>query len=311
MSSRSHCPAFFQRLIPQHALSRFAGWVAHCQFPPLKNYLIKWFIKRYGVDMQEATEVNPLNYPDFQSFFIRTLKEEVRPIASGQNEFISPVDGIINQLGAIQSGRIFQAKGFNFDLTELLGGKKEVAKLNEHPLCKKLVPHSLREGSRVARGDFLFEGGQFATLYLAPKDYHHVHMPLTGKLVSMTYIPGRLFSVNPKTVEQVPNLFSRNERVVCLFETAAGPMAMILVGAMIVASIHTAWASQVTPLRAKHIQSWRYSSDELTFTKGQEMGYFKLGSMVILLFGQDHITWQNGLYTGDRIKMGEVLGTII
>lgn len=285
MSSRSQCPVFFQYLIPQHALSRFAGWVAHCQFPLLKNYLIKWFIKRYGVDMQEATEIDPLNYPDFQSFFIRTLKEEMRPIASGQNELVSPVDGVISQIGAIQSGRIFQAKGFRFDLRELLGGKKEVAEL--------------------------FEEGQFATLYLAPKDYHRVHMPMTGKLVSMTYIPGRLFSVNPQTVEQVPHLFARNERVICVFETVAGPMAMVLVGAMIVASIHTAWAGQVTPVRAKKIQSWRYASDELTFVKGQEMGYFKLGSTVMLLFGPQQMAWQNALSTGDKIKMGQVLGEYI
>jgi len=284
MSLHSNYSAFIQYLIPQHALSRFAGVVARCQFAPVKNYLIKWFIKRYGVNMQEAADEDPANYPDFHSFFIRTLRAGVRPITLASNTLASPVDGTISQIGAIQSGRIFQAKGFDFDLLELVGGKENTAKL--------------------------FAEGHFATLYLAPKDYHRVHMPLAGKLVSMTHVPGQLFSVNPQTASQVPNLFARNERVVCIFDTAAGPMAIILVGAMIVASIHTAWAGEVTPVGSKHIRTFSYP-DNLTFTKGEEMGYFKLGSTVILLFGPQQIAWQDALVAGDRVKMGETLGTII
>jgi phosphatidylserine decarboxylase len=284
MSLLYNYSTFIQYFIPQHALSRFAGVVARCQFAPIKNYLIKWFIKRYGVNMQEAANEDPANYPDFHSFFIRTLREGVRPIALASNTLASPVDGTISQIGAIQSGRIFQAKGFDFDLLELVGGKENTAKL--------------------------FAEGQFATLYLAPKDYHRVHMPLAGKLVSMTHVPGQLFSVNPQTVSQVPNLFARNERVVCIFDTAAGPMAIILVGAMIVASIYTAWAGEVTPVGSKHIRTFSYP-DNLTLTKGEEMGYFKLGSTVILLFGPQQIAWQDAHVAGDRVKMGETLGTII
>lgn len=277
--------AFFQYLIPQHALSRFAGWVAHCQFSPVKNYLINWFIKRYNVNMQEAANTDPYSYPDFHTFFIRTLKAEVRPIASADNLLISPVDGAVSQIGKIEAGRIFQAKRFKFNLLELLGNRKDIAPL--------------------------FTDGQFATLYLAPKDYHRVHMPVTGKLVSMTYVPGQLFSVNRQTTEHVPNLFARNERVICLFETVMGPMAVILVGAMIVASIHTVWAGQVTPVRTKTIQTWTYSSRVLTFAKGEEIGHFKLGSTVILLFGPQQINWQKMLATGAEVKMGQEIGATL
>lgn len=273
-----------QYLAPQHALSRFAGWVAGCQYSPLKNYLIHWFIQRYGVNMEEAITSNPSDYPNFNSFFIRTLKEGARPLAVGETTLVSPVDGVISQVGAIQKGRLFQAKGAEFDLLTLVGGKKNIAQLFDH--------------------------GQFSTLYLAPKDYHRVHMPLTGKLISMTYVPGQLFSVNPQTVDHVPNLFARNERVICLFETAVGPMAIILVGAMLVASIHTVWGGEIAPTRAKSVRTWTYPDDYLTLEKSEEMGYFKLGSTVILLFGEDSVVWREGLGVGSIVRMGEGVGFI-
>lgn len=267
-----------QYLLPQHALSKFAGWVACCKFPPLKNYLIQWFIRRYGVNMEEAVSDNLADYENFQSFFIRTLKPSLRPIAQEKNQMVSPVDGIVSQIGGIQAGRIFQAKGFDFTVGELMGGQTSSANR--------------------------FSGGQFATFYLAPKDYHRVHMPLTGRLLSTTYIPGRLFSVSPQTANQIPRLFARNERLVCLFETLAGPMAVVFVGAMIVGSISTVWAKDIT--RTKTIQFLEYVNTNITIQKGEELGYFKLGSTVILLFG-GQVNWDKELREGSEVKMGEKL----
>lgn len=277
--------ALLQYLAPQHALSRFAGWVAGCEYIPLKNYLIKWFIQRYGVNMEEAITANPNDYPCFNSFFIRTLKAGARPLAVGETTLVSPVDGVVSQVGSIQGGRLFQAKGAEFDLLALVGGKENIAQL--------------------------FDRGEFSTLYLAPKDYHRVHMPLAGKLISMTHVPGQLFSVNPQTVDHVPNLFARNERVICLFETAVGPMAVILVGAMLVASIHTVWAGEITPVGAKAVRTWTYPDGYLTLEKGEELGYFKLGSTVILLFGEDSVAWREGLGDGSVVRMGEGVGSIL
>lgn len=284
MRSLNQHDVLLQYLAPQHALSRFAGWMANCQYAPLKNYLIHWFIKHYDVNMEEAVVSNPSDYPSFNRFFIRTLKEDVRPLAVGETTLASPVDGVVSQVGAIQEGRLFQAKGAEFDLLALVGGKKNIAQL--------------------------FDRGMFSTLYLAPKDYHRVHMPLTGKLISMTHVPGRLFSVNPRAVDHVPNLFARNERVICLFETAVGPMAIILVGAMLVASIHTVWGGEITPVGAKAVRMWTYADDYLALEKGKEMGYFKLGSTVILLFGEESVIWREGLGVGSVVRMGERLGDV-
>lgn len=270
-----------QSLLPQHLLSRFAGWMARCQFPPLKNYLIRWFIRRYPVDLSQAVRESPGDYVNFSSFFTRQLKPEYRPIATAQNGLVSPVDGVVSQVGAIASGRIFQAKGFDFDLLNLVGNLSETA-------C-------------------LFEQGRFATLYLAPKDYHRVHMPLAGKLVSMTYVPGRLFSVNPQTVAQVPGLFSRNERLICVFNTARGPLAIIFVGAMLVASIHTTWAGLVSPSKTGKLYTVNYSEGEVSLEKGQEVGYFTLGSTVILLT-KSNLTWNDDLDCEKSVQMGELLG---
>ena len=282
MHPQSHWSVFFQYIAPQKALSRFAGWVASCELPFVKNFLIQWFIGRYGVDMQDALDTSLDSYKNFQNFFIRHLKKSARPIQNSQNIVISPVDGTISQIGTVQAGRVFQAKGFDFTVAELLGGQEAMAEP--------------------------FLGGQFATLYLAPKDYHRVHMPLTGRLISMTYVPGRLFSVNPKTAATVPRLFARNERVVCVFETAFGSMAVILIGAMIVASIYTVWAGDIAPGRTNAIQTWTYADQNITLEKGSEIGYFKLGSTVIVLLGDGGVDWNNEFSEGSEIQMGAPLG---
>lgn len=268
----------FQYMVPQHLLTWIFGKMADCQIPCVKNYWIRTFIKRYGVSMEDAVEKNPYRHVDFQSFFIRKLQSEKRPIASQENSFISPVDGTISQRGRIQQGVLIQAKGFTFDLLGLLGDQRDMATA--------------------------FENGEFMTLYLAPKDYHRVHFPSDAKLLSMTYIPGRLFSVNEQTTRSVPRLFARNERVVCYFETESGPMAVILVGAIIVGSIHTVWAGAVNS-GPRRIQTWRYA-DRL-FKKGDELGYFTLGSTVIILRGQQATKWRQDLRVGECVRMGELI----
>lgn len=202
-----------QHLLPHHLLSRVIGGFAECRAPWFKNLLTRWFVRHYDVDMRQAQVEDPTAYENFNAFFTRALKPGARPLPAEAGVVVSPSDGAISQLGRIEHGRIFQAKGHSYSLLELLGG----------------------DGLRAAP----FMGGHFATIYLSPKDYHRVHMPLTGTLKEMVYVPGRIFSVNQLTAENVPELFARNERVVCIFDTAVGPMAVILVGAMIVASIET------------------------------------------------------------------------
>jgi len=274
-----------QYILPQHLLSRLMGFLVHCQFVPFKNFLIHLIIKLYKVDMSEAIEENPEAYPDFHHFFIRHLKPELRPITKGEKEIASPADGTISQVGKITNGRILQAKGFDFSLDELLGGSSELGK------------H--------------FHGGHFLTAYLAPRDYHRVHMPFKGVLKEMIFIPGKLFSVSHSTTRAVPRLFARNERVVCIFETAAGPMAVILVGAMLVASIHTTWAGQIAPSKEKTVHRWQYpnpTTAAITLDRGDELGYFTHGSTVILLFGPDHMHWLDSVKAEGSIKMGQAIG---
>lgn len=275
-----------QYLIPQHGLSRLAGKVAECEWPWFKNRLIKWFIGRYQVNMQEAADPEPCNYPHFNAFFTRALAPGARPVAEPKNHIACPADGAISQLGDIEGGRIFQAKGQNYSLLELLGGDEAVAQP--------------------------FQNGKFATVYLSPKDYHRVHMPLTGRLSSMTYIPGELFSVNTTTAENVPRLFSRNERAVCLFDTDAGPMAIVLVGAMIVAGIETPWSGQIAPVK-RQIRTTHYDRQPelVSIQKGDEMGRFKLGSTAIVLFGPNSVEWQKELTAGSPTRMGESMGDLL
>lgn len=275
---------YFQYLVPQHWLSRLAGMLAESRWTPLKNTFIGWFVKRYNVIMAEAAEPDPLAYENFNAFFTRELKPDARPVIAGDENIACPADGAISQLGDVKEGRIFQAKGQNYSLLELLAGDQQASDA--------------------------FLNGKFATVYLSPKDYHRVHMPVTGTLQSMTYVPGDLFSVNGTTAEHVPRLFARNERAVCLFETDMGPMAVVLVGAMIVAGIETVWAGQVAPIKRQiSHHDYHTSPKPITLEKGAEMGRFKLGSTAIVLFGQDAVQWQAELKADSPVTMGELFAT--
>ncbi|CUB05819.1 archaetidylserine decarboxylase [Marinomonas fungiae] len=277
--------AFVQHITPQKALSRFVGRIAECTNKPVKNTFISQFVKKYQVDMSEAINENPLSYRNFNDFFTRAIKPEMRPIAQGDKVIACPADGAISQIGSIDHGTIYQAKGHRYSLTELLGGDAELS--NQ------------------------FLGGKFATVYLSPRDYHRVHMPLDGKLVKTIHVPGKLFSVNKVTAEQIPNVFARNERTVCIFDTVAGPMAVILVGAMIVASIETVWTGQVTPF-SKQVQTWDYDKlANIELKKGEEMGRFKLGSTAIVLFGKDVAEWEKHLQADSQTRMGMEFGRVI
>lgn len=273
-----------QYLTPQRTVSQLAGKLADSELTPaMKNRVIRWFIERYGVDMSEALESDPTQYPSFNAFFTRALTPGLRPLAGDDSVVISPVDGAISQLGPIRDDRIVQAKGQSFSLLELLGGDADRAKP--------------------------FDGGQFATIYLAPKDYHRIHMPVAGTLLEMVHIPGRLFSVNPTTAAQVPNLFARNERVAALFDTEFGPMALVLVGAMIVGSVETTWAGVVAP-GSKTVTTSRYDhmTNPITFERGDEMGRFRLGSTVVMVFPKHAVDWERGLKETDVVRMGQAFG---
>ncbi|MDR6678042.1 archaetidylserine decarboxylase [Pseudomonas oryzihabitans] len=273
-----------QHLLPHHLLSRVIGGFAECHAPWFKNRLIRWFVRHYDVDMRQALVEEPTAYENFNAFFTRALKADARPLPAEPGVVVSPSDGAISQLGRIEHGRIFQAKGHSYSLLELLGG----------------------DGLRAAP----FMGGSFATIYLSPKDYHRVHMPLTGTLKEMIYVPGRIFSVNQLTAENVPELFARNERVVCIFDTAVGPMAVILVGAMIVASIETVWAGLVTPPK-RELKTFAYDEAArapIELRTGDELGRFKLGSTAIVLFGPDAVNWSAELGALSTVNMGQLLG---
>ena len=274
----------FQYLVPQHCLSRMAGWLANPSIRWIKNPFTRWFVNRYDVNMNEALETDPCAYRTFNDFFTRALKPEARPICTEDNVIVCPADGAISQIGDIKHGRVFQAKGQDYTLLELVGGDADTASL--------------------------FEDGKFAVVYLSPRDYHRVHMPLAGTLKSMTHVPGELFSVNDTTANNVPRLFARNERAVCLFDTEAGPMAVILVGAMIVASIETVWAGQGTP-EPRTIRTTCYDGSEtFNYAAGEEMGRFKLGSTAVVLFGKDAMEWSADFDAGSATLMGEQLGIV-
>jgi len=274
-----------QYCLPKHAVSRLVGKLAAAEAGALTTVLIKAFIRRYRVNMAEAQQPDPGSYPSFNAFFTRPLAAGARSMVDDAGIAAMPVDGAVSQLGTIEQGRLFQAKGHDYSLLELLGGDKLAART--------------------------FDGGQFATIYLSPKDYHRIHMPLKGELKQMTYVPGELFSVNPLTVAKVPNLFARNERVITLFETDIGPMALILVGATIVASIETVWAGTITPPCAHQIFRWRYDHQPITLEKGEEMGRFKLGSTVIALFPKGTVRFPDGLQPTATTRMGEAFAELI
>ena len=269
-----------QYCLPKHAVSRLIGKLAAAEAGSVTTRLIQLFINRFDIDMSEAEHENPAHYPTFNAFFTRQLKAGLRPIVADPRILALPVDGCVSQLGDIREGRIIQAKGHDFSARELLGGDAALA-----------AP---------------FQGGKFATIYLAPKDYHRIHMPIDGVLESMVYIPGDLFSVNPLTAEHVPNLFARNERVACIFRTEFGPMALVLVGATIVASIETIWAGTVTPPAGQKVTRWDYQGEQaITLQKGAEMGLFKLGSTVVCLFPPQTLSFVEELASGSTTRMGQ------
>ncbi|WP_129210677.1 archaetidylserine decarboxylase [Candidatus Pseudomonas adelgestsugas] len=272
-----------QYLLPHHLLSRLIGCIAECRVYWFKNVIIAWFVKRYQVDMSQVLVEDLTAYKNFNAFFTRALKYGARILDQTQGAVLSPTDGVISQLGSIENGRVFQAKGHSFNVLELLGGDLALA-----------TP---------------FMGGDFATIYLSPKDYHRVHMPIAGTLRDMIYVPGRIFSVNQTTVKNVPKLFTRNERAICLFDTERGPMAIVLVGAMIVASIETVWAGLVTQPK-RELKAFRYdqaTQAPIYLEKGAELGRFKLGSTAIVLFSQDQVSWVEKLMTGTLVQMGQCI----
>ncbi|VCU69690.1 Phosphatidylserine decarboxylase proenzyme [Pigmentiphaga humi] len=273
-----------QYLAPQALISSFFGRLAHCRVPSVKNAAITRFIRQYGVDMGEAERPDAADYEHFNAFFTRALKPGARPLDPAPDAILSPADGAISQLGAIRGGRIFQAKGHDFSTEELLGGGAERAQP--------------------------FQDGSFATIYLSPRDYHRVHMPMAGTLRETIYIPGRLFSVNPLTARSVPRLFARNERLACLFDTAAGPMAVVLVGAMIVGAMETVWGGPVAP-HGSRVVATRHEPGAVALGKGAEMGRFLLGSTVVLLFGPGRADWVPDIGPRSMLRMGQALGRAV
>ncbi|MCL2524307.1 MAG: archaetidylserine decarboxylase [Betaproteobacteria bacterium] len=270
-----------QYLLPKRALTTLAGKFAGAKAGRLTTGFIRWFVGRYGVDMSEAAEPDIGAYKSFNQFFTRPLKEGARPLAEA--DFLCPVDGAISQFGVIERDRIFQAKGHAYSTTALLGG--------DHKLAAQ------------------FENGSFATLYLSPRDYHRIHMPCDGKLRRMIYVPGALFSVNPTTARGVPGLFARNERVVCVFDSVAGPFVLTLVGATIVGSMATVWHGVVNPPRPGVIREWRYEEQNVTLNKGEEMGRFLLGSTVVMLFPKNTLDFNPAWRPAAAIRMGEAMGS--
>ena len=258
--------------------------LTRCEYKWLLKLVLPLFIRQFKVNMEEAKDPSWKNYASFNFFFTRELKETAREICSDEKAIASPVDGAVSQLGSIKEDLVFQAKGHAYSLTQLLGDREDLGET--------------------------FKNGEFNTIYLAPKDYHRIHMPIDGTLKEMIHVPGELFSVNPTTVENVPALFARNERVICLFDTHAGPMAMILVGAIFVGSIETVWHGEVTPPTRKDIRNWMYDEKEMSYAKGKEMGRFNMGSTVILLHGKNTMEWDNKLKAESVVRLGEAIGTI-
>lgn len=274
-----------QYALPHHALSRMMSLLTHCENKAWKNLFIEQVIRHYGVNMEEALEQDISAYKSFNHFFTRELKPGLRPICNDPNSIACPADGAVSQAGTITDGNIFQAKGKSFTAKDLLGGSS-----------KRAQP---------------FNNGTFTTIYLSPKDYHRLHMPLDGTLREMVQIPGRLFSVNTATTESVPGLFARNERVAAIFDTEAGPMALVLVGAIFVSSIETVWHGVVTPPTTSSIYNWHYQKDAPTLKKGEEMGRFNMGSTIIVLFGNGKAQWDKEFKADKIVKLGERIGTTL
>lgn len=271
---------FLQYLLPKQALTAFAGKIAGAQAGSMTTRLIRWFVGHYDVNMAEAANPDIGSYQSFNDFFTRALRADARPLADA--DYLSPVDGAISQFGVIEGDQIFQAKGHRYSTAALVGGDQTLAEK--------------------------FQDGSFATLYLSPKDYHRIHMPCDGRLTRMIYVPGALFSVNPTTARGVPGLFARNERVVCVFESADGSFVLTPVGATIVGSMATVWHGVVNPTRTGNIREWNYEDREVRLKKGEEMGRFLLGSTVVMLFEKNRLQFNREWVSAGAIRMGEAMG---
>jgi len=270
-----------QYLLPKQGLTRFAGLVAGHQGGTYTTTMIRWFVDKYGVNMEEAANPDIASYGSFNEFFTRPLRAGARPLAKA--DFVCPVDGAISQFGDIDDHQIFQAKGHKFSTTALVGGDAELAAQFQH--------------------------GSFANIYLSPKDYHRLHMPCEGRLMRMIYVPGALFSVNPTTARGIPNLFARNERVVCVFESKEhGTFVSVLVGATIVGSMATTWHGLVNPPRSAEVREWRYDDQKIVLKKGEEMGRFLLGSTIVMLFKKNTIKFNPDWAPERLVRLGEAMG---
>jgi phosphatidylserine decarboxylase len=268
-----------QYLLPKRALTVYAGWRASRRSGARTTRLIRGFVEKYGVDMSEAADPDISHYASFNEFFTRALKPGLRPLAAA--DLVCPVDGAVSQFGAIERDQIFQAKGHHYSTTALVGGDAALA--------------------------VEFENGHFATIYLSPKDYHRIHMPCDGTLRRMIHVPGDLFSVNPLTARGVPGLFARNERVVCVFDSARGPFVLTLVGATIVGSMATVWHGVVNPPRSEQLREWRYTDKNVALRKGDEMGRFLLGSTVVLLFPRGPLNFNPAWTPACPVRLGEAM----
>ncbi len=269
-----------QYFLPKKALTAFAGRIAGARGGRATTALIRWFIGKYKVNMAEAAQADPAAYATFNEFFTRALKDGARPLAPAP--FVCPVDGAISQFGAMEKDQIFQAKGHHYSSTALVGGDAQLAAQFDH--------------------------GSFATIYLSPRDYHRIHMPCDGELRRMIYVPGDLFSVNPTTARGVPGLFARNERVVCVFDSAHGEFVLTLVGATVVGSMATVWHGVVNPPRLPQVTEWRYDAGKVVLKQGAEMGRFLLGSTVVLLFRKNTLEFNPAWSPAIPVKLGESMG---
>lgn len=274
-----------QFTLPHHPLSRLVGGIGRIRHPWVSQPLIRWFCRRYGVALGEAKGNRPSDYPSFNAFFTRELRPECRPVCPTDGSIACPADGTLSGFGSLEGPGLIPAKGQSLDAASLLGGSPDEAEP--------------------------FQGGMFLTVYLAPPDYHRVHMPVNGTLEEMVHVPGRIFSVSPATTETIPRLFTRNERVVARFRTPSGPMALVLIGAMLVASIQTRWHGVVTPPSHRRVRRWTYpdpGSSAPFFRKGEEVARFNLGSTVITLFPEGAFRWDAELVEGQSVRMGQCLG---
>lgn len=259
--------------------------LTHCCWHPWKNLQIHWFIRRYGVNMQEAEQADINAYENFNAFFTRSLRADARPIVPGTATLVAPVDGLVSEAGAVHNDSIIQAKGQSYSVGQLLASDQSLADV--------------------------FTEGAFATLYLSPRDYHRVHMPCDGELQRMIHVPGRRFAVNPTSVAGIDHLFTRNERVISLFATSAGSMALVMVGALFVGSIQTTWSDRLSARGHGEIQDYDYRNARISLAKGEEMGRFNMGSTVILLFPAGRTQWHPIIQPGQRLCLGEELGAIV